>query len=218
MSETVVVIDAEGLAFNAQLEPATAEGEQTLQLEDGAQFLVPAELLARRDDGRYDLRLKLREYASQTDLDTSLAVHVDSSSEPSAETTAETTDTVIPVVEETLKIGKRAVERGRVQLRKYVTERSETADVPLVQERVEVERVSVGRAVDEAAPVRYEGDTMIVPLYEEVLVVSKQLMLVEEVRITTQRSEHREPQQVTLRREEISVERLNGDGSPAEDE
>ena len=215
MSKTaVIVIDAEGLAFKAQLEPATAEDkEQTLlQLDDGAQFLVPTELLVRRDDGRYDLQLRLREYAAQTELET----RAESPSAPQQSTDA-AHDTVIPVVEETLRVGKRTVEQGRVQLHKYVTERTETADVPLVQERVEVERVRIGRRVDEAASVRFEGDTMIVPLYEEVLVVTKQLMLVEEVRITTQRSERHEPQQVTLRREEVSVERLADEGDRTAD-
>ena len=75
------------------------------------------------------------------------------------------------------------------------------------QARVRLERVSVNQVVSEAAPVRYEGDTMIVPLYEEVLVVSKQLMLAEEVRITKARTEYRKPQQVTLRRETVELSR-----------
>ena len=231
-----VVVDAEGLTFSAGLESVKAdvgegvgENQILLHLEDGAQFLVPAELLVPRADGRYDLRLKLREYAAQTDLETDLTTDLAVGSETAGlETegleadfqemtreTAETGDTVIPLVAETFKVGKRTVGK-RVQLRKYVTERTETTDVPLSQERLEVERIKVGRPVDEAAPVRYEGDTMIVPLYEEVLVVTKQLMLVEEVRITTQRSERHEQQQVTLRREEVSVERLDDGSTPNE--
>lgn len=232
MSKTdAVVVDAEGLAFNARLESVEAdvgdgvgENQILLHLEDGAQFLVPAELLVPRADGRYNLRLKLREYASQTDLETDLAASetlaesdIQSDIQSTTADTPETGDTVIPLVEETLKVGKRTVERNRVQLHKYVTERTELADVPLTQERLEVERVKVGRPVDEAAPVRHEGDTMIIPLYEEVLVVTKRLMLVEEVRITTQRSERHEPQQVTLRREELSVERLEADNTVADE-
>ena len=207
-----VVIDADGLAFRAQLEPAPdgSDEEQTLlQLEDGAQFLVPTELLVKRADGRYDLRLKLREYAAQTalpDLEDA-ALDTAAGAEPQASAAA-TGDTVIPVVEERLNVGKRTLQ-NRVQLRKYVTERTKTADVPLFSERVEVEHVTINRPVDEPTPVRYEGDTMIVPLYEEVLV--KQLMLVEEVRVTTRRSERHNPQEVTLRREEIEVTRTDGE-------
>lgn len=226
MSETdVVIIDAEGLTFSARLEPVQANigegtGEQLLlHLDGGAQFLVPAELLVPRADGRYDLRLKLREYAAQADLGTEAvsedALQADALEVP--EQTAPEDDTVIPLAQEVLEVGKRTVERGRVQVRKYVTEHTETVDVPLAQERVSVERVEIGRPVDEAAPVRFDGDTMIVPRYEEVLVVSKQLMLVEEVRITTQRTERRKPQQVTLRREEASVTRLDSNGAERED-
>ena len=42
---------------------------------------------------------------------------------------------------------------------------------------------------------------------EEVLVVEKRLMLKEEIRLTMQKGEFREPQTVTLRSEEVSIER-----------
>lgn len=202
MSETksVVVVDASGLAFRARLEPATSyegDSQTLLQLDDGAQFVVPNELLVLQGDGRYSLNVSLREYAQQADIDQ-----------------VENTAAVIPVAEETVRIDKRTL-RSRVQVSKRVLEREETVDVSLQQEQVEVERVSVNRPVDEPVPVRYEGDTTIIPLYEEVLVVTKQLMLVEEVRVTKRRSERREPQQVTLRREEVTVER--GEPTPEGD-
>ena len=105
-----------------------------------------------------------------------------------------------------------------MRLHKTVSERTETAELTLMREEVEVERVSVNRPVDEAEPVRYEGEVMVIPRYEEVLVVSKQLVLVEELRVRTVRSERREPQQVTLRREELSVERSDSlDTDPSAD-
>jgi len=52
---------------------------------------------------------------------------------------------------------------------------------------------------------------MIVPLLEEVLVVEKRLMLREEVRISKRRNETHRPQTVTLRKEDVNVERLEGD-------
>ena len=56
--------------------------------------------------------------------------------------------------------------------------------------------------------VRHEGDTTVVTLVEEVVVVEKRLRATEEIRITKRRSVRHEPQQVTLRREEAVVERL----------
>ena len=55
---------------------------------------------------------------------------------------------------------------------------------------------------------RQEGDTLIVPVLEEVLVVEKRLLLKEEVRITRTRTEVHSPQAVTLRSEEAVIEEI----------
>ena len=190
-AEPVQIIDASGFSFSAWLRPADEDASQMrLQLTDGTQFVVPQDLLVPAGDGRYTLSVNLREYVRRT---------------PEALGDAE--ETVVSLAEETLQVGKRKVERGRVRLHKTVTERLETVELALMREEVEVERVSINRPVEEAASVRYEDDVMVIPRYEEVLVVTKQLVLIEELRVRTVRSERREPQQVTLRREELSVER-----------
>jgi len=82
-----------------------------------------------------------------------------------------------------------------------------------------VERVPVHREVSEPVVVRYEGETMVIPLLEEVLVVEKRLMLKEELRVTKIRREVRSPQRVTVRSEEAVIERLDRDsGEPLPDE
>src|SRR5919199_5690550 len=107
----------------------------------------------------------------------------------------------LELVEEQLKVGKREVERGRVVVRTRVETREEVAETDLRQEEVEVERVPVGRVVEAPPPVREEGGVLIVPVLEERLVVTAELVLVEEIRITKRsRTEHlREP--VALRPE-----------------
>jgi hypothetical protein len=62
--------------------------------------------------------------------------------------------------------------------------------------------------VESATGVRYEGDTMVIPIFEEVLVVEKRLVLKEEIRVTRRRTSFRSPQRVTLRREVPTVERI----------
>lgn len=114
---------------------------------------------------------------------------------------------VVPVIAETLEVGKREVERLGVRLTKTVSERTETVEVPLLQQRTEVERVAVNRTVDVAPAVRYEGDTMIVPVLEEVVVVEKRLVLREELHIRKWQVEARMPNQIVLRREHIEVQR-----------
>ena len=119
----------------------------------------------------------------------------------------------IELAEERLEVGKREVERGRVVVRTRVDTREEVAEVDLRREEVEVERVPVGRVVEAPPPVREEDGVLIVPVLEERLVVTAELVLVEEIRIAKRsRTEHvREP--VTLRSERAEVERLEGRGA-----
>src|SRR3954453_11726492 len=114
----------------------------------------------------------------------------------------------LELVEERLEVGKCAVERGRGVVRTRVETREEVAEVDLRREEVEVERVPVGRPVGAPPPVREEDGVLIVPVLEERLVVTTELVLKEEIRIIKRsRTEHvREP--VTLRAERAEVERL----------
>jgi len=114
----------------------------------------------------------------------------------------------IPVVEERAVVRKEKRITGAVQARTVVHEHEEHLDVPVESEEVEVERVALDRWVEAPLPVRQEGDTTVIPLHEEVLVVEKRLKLVGEVRLTRHRSVSRRTQRVTLRREEALVERV----------
>lgn len=121
-------------------------------------------------------------------------------------------EAVLPLVKETLRVGKRRVETGRVR----VSVATETEEV-LVQdtlrsERAEVQRVPVGRELadgEQAPSVRHEADgTVVVPVVEEVLVVERRLVLREEIRLRVVASEEVAEQPVTLRRQRAEVERL----------
>jgi stress response protein YsnF len=117
--------------------------------------------------------------------------------------------TTIPVVREEPVVRKRSVETGSgVRIAKTVAQREHVVDEMLAKDDVVVERVSIGRAVDAAnlPGIRYEGDTMIVPVLEEILVAEKRTILKEELRITSTRREVREQQRVVLRSEEVSVD------------
>jgi uncharacterized protein (TIGR02271 family) len=122
----------------------------------------------------------------------------------------ESTDTtVIPVMQEELDVRTRRVEtQSGVRVSKTVDEREEVVDEPLTKEEVEVERVSMNVPVDAPSGVRYEGDTMIIPIFEEIVVVEKRLILKEEIRVTRRRENIRAAQRVTLRREMANVERI----------
>jgi uncharacterized protein (TIGR02271 family) len=188
---TPIVTGKDGLRGELVGSPDTRrEGTCELVLQDGRRVVVPAELLQARSDGSFYLPL------SPSELEGIQA----------ASTMQE--GIVIPLAREQLAVGKRKVQTGGVRVSTHVREHEEVVDVPLEREEVDVERVEVGRVVEVVPEVRREGDTLIVPLVEEVLVVEKRLVLREEVRVTTRRSQTHQPQRVTLRSEEAEIERI----------
>jgi uncharacterized protein (TIGR02271 family) len=166
-------------------EPGTA-----VLLDDGGEVVVPTDRLIARPGG--GLRLTTR--------------FDDVGVEP-----GESTRTILPVLEERLEVSKREVETGRLRLQKRVREEEQTVDEPLFADEIIIERVPVNRFVDQPAPTRMEGDTTVIPLFEEQIVLQKRLLLREEVRVTRRRTERRDAQVVTVRREEVIVERVDGD-------
>jgi stress response protein YsnF len=78
---------------------------------------------------------------------------------------------------------------------------------PLVREDVEVRRVAVNRVVEEAPKVRRRGDTVIVPVVEEELVVTKRLVLKEEIHLVKRRTKERVVKEVEVGRERAKVTR-----------
>jgi uncharacterized protein (TIGR02271 family) len=192
----VLVRDKDGVC-GAVISPgphSTSNASQVLvQLESGRQLLVPASALVQQPDGSYFLPLRLSELEHSgsgggTDLDNPL---------------------VLPVIEEVVDVQKRVVETGKVRITKVVHERETLVDEPLWREEVEITRVPIQRIVNGPIPVRYEDDTMVISIVEEVLVVEKRLMLKEELHIRKQCRETHQPQQIILRSEEARVERLN---------
>jgi uncharacterized protein (TIGR02271 family) len=83
----------------------------------------------------------------------------------------------------------------------------------LSNENVDVERISIDRVVDVAPPVRTEGDITIIPVLEERLVIEKQLVLLEEVRIRRHSFVETVEVPVTVRKQRASVERLDGEAA-----
>lgn len=116
---------------------------------------------------------------------------------------------VLPVFVEEPVISKQPIETGRVHLKKRVHERNELIDEPTLHEKVSVERVPINRRVSASIPTRYEGDTLIISLMEEVAVVEKHFILKEELRVTKHQEETHAPQEVTLRCEEVVIERTS---------
>jgi len=114
----------------------------------------------------------------------------------------------LPVVEETVHVDKKTIETGKVKISKTVKVDTETVNLLQVQDDVEIERIAINEFVQTPPPpLRYEGDTIIIPVMQEVTITEKRLLLIEEVRITKRKVESKESQEVVLRKEEINVQR-----------
>jgi uncharacterized protein (TIGR02271 family) len=189
----VRVTDPQGVHGTIDTAAWPLDGSRTevlVSLESGPQVLVPLQMLIREAEGRYAVPMALAELERRAGAD------------PRAP------PLVLPVIEETLAVDTHLVETGRIRIRKVVHEREELVDPPLRRDEVEIERVPANRVVEGPIPVRYEGDTMILSLLEEVLVVETRLLLKEEVHITTRRTETHTPERVTLRHEDVTIERV----------
>lgn len=174
-----------------------AQREAVLVLEDGTNLAVPVSLLARQSDDKLELPFAFGAVPANADGRQEIG---------------------IPVLQETVNIDKHAVDTGKgIRVSKTVSERMQLVDPPLLQDELVIEHVPVGQpvAAGRLPATRYEGDTLIVPILEEVLVVEKQVRLKEELRITRQRREVHAPQTVTLKSEQVTVERFDESGDPS---
>lgn len=117
----------------------------------------------------------------------------------------------IPLVEERLNVSVREAVTGRVR----ISTTTETFEQVVRQElrgvRAEVVRVPVDRVLEvgEVPPgPRTQGDVMIIPIFEEVAVVEKRLLLKEELHVTQHTIVEEIEVPVELRRQRAVVERL----------
>jgi len=175
-----------------------------LQFENGEKLLVPRDLLVEETS---------QGAGRSTGQSTGQSYRLRQSVEELRQAMQDGQALVIPVVEEQIAI-ERVAKTGRVQITKTVQEHVQVVDEPLLHEEVEIERVVINQPLAAnaraAAQPRYEGNVLIIPLVEEVLVVEKRLIVKEEVRVRKVRREMHQPQEVTLRREEVAVTRTPG--------
>jgi len=121
-------------------------------------------------------------------------------------------EVVVPVVEEEIDATTRAVKTGSVRVDKHVEKRIRKVEAPLIHENVEIRRVPVNREVTTAPKSRRMGDTLVIPVVEEELVITKRLVLKEEIHLITHRTKDRSVQEVELNRESAEIRRLDADG------
>jgi uncharacterized protein (TIGR02271 family) len=114
---------------------------------------------------------------------------------------------VLPLHGEKLAVSRRTVETAVVQVSTVTQSSDALVDEPLTHERVEIERVPVGRIVENPPSIREEGDVTIIPVLEETIVVEKRLILKEEIRVRRVRVTEQHRETVVLREQEVVIKR-----------
>ncbi|HRI49078.1 MAG TPA: YsnF/AvaK domain-containing protein [Pseudomonadota bacterium] len=119
-------------------------------------------------------------------------------------------EVVLPVMQESLQVGKREVQRGGVHVHSYITETPVEESVRLREERVSVERHPANRPVTVEDAAAFKDGSFEVRQTAEEVVVAKEARVVEEVVINKQVAERTETVRDTVRRTDVVVEDLSG--------
>ena len=125
----------------------------------------------------------------------------------SRDTTDETTR--IPVIEETMEVGKREVLTGGRRLRSRIIEKPVEEVLRLREENVTVARTSVDRPATNEDFNNFKEREIEVTEKAEVPVVTKEARVVEEVRLDKEVNERTETISDTVRKTEVDVEDLD---------
>jgi stress response protein YsnF len=98
-------------------------------------------------------------------------------------------------------------QRGGVRVEIRTETLEEVAGVTVHEDIVGIKRVPVELPVEKPPPVRTEGDVLIVPVLEEVVVVERRLLLNEELHIRRERTSKEVDLPVTRRSQRVFIER-----------
>jgi uncharacterized protein (TIGR02271 family) len=181
-----------GVVEDVLIRPESGEIARLL-VRNGAELLmVPAEIIVDASEGDC-VRLK----GTRQDVLRQVGV-VEASGEGSAQR--------VPIYEERLRVTKEPLDLGELRLHKRI-EREPVIEAHAVErDDLVVERVRLDRPIDAPVQPREENGWLVVPIMEEVLVISKQLVLAEEVRIRTKRVTEIQQVREELRRERVELE------------
>ncbi|HYC04778.1 MAG TPA: YsnF/AvaK domain-containing protein [Azospirillaceae bacterium] len=120
------------------------------------------------------------------------------------------TEEHIPIVEENLEVGKRAVERGGVRVHTRLVETPVEQSVTLRDETVSVERRAVDRPIGDIPADALRERSIEVTETDEVPVVAKSAHIREEVVIRKDVQERAETVRDTVRHTEVDIDKTDG--------
>jgi uncharacterized protein (TIGR02271 family) len=125
-------------------------------------------------------------------------------------------DDTLELREEELVVQRERRNVGNVHIRTRVEEVPARLEVEARSDEVEVEHVPVGEVVSERVEPWQDGDTVVVPIYEEQLVVTKRLLLREHLRVRRISNTRHELFEDTLRKERLEIDDPDATGAVRE--
>lgn len=167
-------------------------------------FDVPIDLVDRKRSSRQAIYLT----GSRQDL----GLELEQTSMADAQLVDVGDTIVIPRREEVLVPTTEEVEVGTVRISKRVEQVPVEQTVDAMLDDVLIERVAIDRPIASAPAPRHEGNTIVIPVVEEVLVTEKRLMLKEEIRITRRKVAQPVTLRETVRREVVEIHDPEGTG------
>ncbi|QHM76949.1 hypothetical protein C7M52_02936 [Mixta theicola] len=113
----------------------------------------------------------------------------------------------IPLAEEQVEVSTTRVVDRRIRIQRSTTSAEQLLEAELWREEVEITRVEKNEPVEEGyfPQVRQEGEVLIVPVIEEQVEIIRRHILKEEVHIHKLKKREHFQQQVTLRSQEIEI-------------
>ncbi len=115
---------------------------------------------------------------------------------------------------EAVTVSKRA-RRTLVRATRTTRTRDVVVAEDLARDEVVVERVPIGKVVGAVPPVRQEGDVTIMSVVEEEVVVTRRLILKEEVRVRRVRTIERFTETLPVREQQVAITRTDLEDEPA---
>lgn len=112
---------------------------------------------------------------------------------------------------EEVTVSRRQVVGDVVRVATVTREHEHLVDEVLSHEHVEIRRVPIGREVDAIPPVREEGNSMVLPVVEEVVVIERRLILKEEIHVTRMRGTEHHRESVMLRAQDAVITRTEAE-------
>ena len=139
---------------------------------------------------------------------------MESQARPVAAAAAVAGETVIPIIEEQLTVGKRKVERGGVRVFSRLVSTPVEEQVVLREEHATVEHHAANRPISSAELDALQNKSIEVREMGEEAVVGKTARVVEEVRVGKESTDRNQQIKDTVRKTQVEVDRVTGDEIP----